>query len=304
MRIAIFGAGAMGCLYGARLSASGHFITMIDVRQEVVDAVNERGIQLDGHGGPLQAGATAVNSTEASGPVDLFSVHAHADGSKQGAEVAARVLAPDGYAITFQNGIGNVEALVGSLGKDRVLGGISYNSAAGSSPGAARHTNPGITWIGELDGALSDRVRNLAETLEQAGFATTVSDNIVGVIWEKFIHNCAINPICALAGLMANEVSKVSEADEIQDRLLDELLAIVRAKGIQLVGDDPVAEIKETCRKTAVKPSMLQHVEAGQQTEIDSQNGAAVREGRALGIPTPYNEAVTLMVKARTSPSR
>ena len=109
----------------------------------------------------------------------------------------------------------------------------------------------------------------------------------------------AINPICALTGLLANQVSAGAAADALQDRLLEELLAIVRARGIRLVEADPIASIKEICRTVAVKPSMLQHVEAGQTTEIDAQNGAAVRAGRDLGIPTPFNEALTLMIKAK-----
>jgi 2-dehydropantoate 2-reductase len=301
MRITIIGAGAMGCLYGARLSGLGHHVSLLDIRPDVVDAINRDGLLLDGASGPLKVAATAAVPDDAVGPADLISVHAHTDGTVDAARVASRVLAADGCAITFQNGIGNVEALVEAVGRHRVLGGISYNSARSAGPGCATHTNAGITWIGELDGSESARVADLCRLLEEAGFATRVSDNIMGIIWDKFIHNCAINPICAVTGLLANEVSAVPEADALQDRLLEELLAIVRARGIRLVDEDPIESIKEICRTVAVKPSMLQHIEAGQATEIDAQNGAAVRAGRALGIPTPYNEAVTMMVKAKSA---
>ena len=244
--------------------------------------------------------AAATGPDAATGPVDLVIVQAHASGSAQAAQVADRVLSPAGFAITLQNGIGNIEALADLLGAQRVLGGISYNSASSNGPGQSQHTNAGRTWIGELDGTATKRVAALAATFEAAGFATTMSDNIIGVIWDKFVHNCAINPVAAVAGLRANQVSQSPAADALQDRLLEELLALVRAKGVTLVEEDPVAAIKETCRRVTVKPSMLQHVEAGLATEIAAQNGAAVREGRALGLEMPYNEAVTLMVTALT----
>ena len=299
MRITIIGAGSMGCLYGARLAAQGHQISLLDIRADVVDAINRTGLVLDGVSGRLEIAARAALPDDAVETADLVSVHAHTEGTADAARVASRILAPDGCAITLQNGIGNVEALIEAVGRHRVLGGISYNSASSAGPGRATHTNAGITWIGELDGAESARLSALSRLLEEAGFATRISDNITGIIWDKFIHNCAINPICALTGLLANQVSAVAAAAALQDRLLEELLAIVRARGIRLIEADPIASIKEICRTVAVKPSMLQHVEAGQTTEIDAQNGAAVRAGRDLGIPTPYNEALTLMIKAK-----
>ena len=298
MRITIIGAGSMGCLYGARLSDAGHNIAMVDVRENVVEAINDHGLLVEGVSGRVQAKASAATPEAATDPADLVCVQAHAGGSSDAALLARRILTPGGCAITLQNGIGNVEALVDQLGERQVLGGISYNSASSTGPGRSQHTNPGVTWIGELDGSATDRVQTLSATFEGAGFETTISDNIIGVIWGKFVHNCAINPVAALAGLRADELSRCPSADALQDRLLDELLALVKAKGVQLVEEDPVEAVKETCRTTAVKPSMLQHVEAGVATEIDAQNGAAVREGRALGLSMPYNEAVTLAVSA------
>ena len=300
MKITIVGAGSMGCLYGAHLARIGHQIAMVDVRDDVIQAITDRGLELEGVSGSVTAAAAATSPDAATGPVDLVIVQAHSSGSSQAARVAGRVLGPKGFAITLQNGIGNVEALVDVLGSEQVLGGISYNSASSNGPGQSQHTNAGPTWIGELDGTATERVAALAATFEAAGLATTVSDNIIGVIWDKFVHNCAINPVAAVAGLRANQVSQSRAADALQDRLLEELLALVRAKGVTLVEEDPVEAIKETCRRVTVKPSMLQHVEAGLATEIAAQNGAAIREGRALGLEMPYNEAVTLMVTALT----
>ena len=301
MKFCIIGAGAMGSLYGGGLAASGHEVTLIDAWSEVVEAINRDGLRLDGIGGDRRIGVQAATPDTASGRVDYALVQVDANNTAAAAQCAQRLVGDDGCAITLQNGIGNVETLSDCLGKDRVLGGISYNSVTNTNPGHATHTNAGHTLIGELDGTRSDRVQLLCEALEGAGFETVISDNIIGVIWNKWIHNSAINPISAVTGLLAGEIAGNPAADELQDHLLSEILEVVRAKGIVLADENPAVEIKETSATVMIKPSMLQHMESGRQTEIDSQNGAVVREGQALGIPTPWNHAITLLVKARSA---
>ncbi|MFO1349384.1 MAG: 2-dehydropantoate 2-reductase [Gammaproteobacteria bacterium] len=194
--------------------------------------------------------------------------------------------------------MGNLEILIEALGKTRVLGGLSYHSGALRGPGHASHTHAGPTWLGELDGSRSARVAQLHEMLAAAGFKPETVDNIIGYIWSKFIHNCAINPICAATGLRVGELARVPAADALQTKIIEEALAIIRAKNIAITEPDPLPTIKAFCKIKFNKPSMLQHMEAGKRTEIDALNGAIVREGRALGIPTPYNEALSWIIKA------
>ncbi len=298
MKITVIGAGAMGCLHGARLAHSGHDVMLIDVRRDVVDAINRDGVHVDGVGGELHVSMRAQTDDDATGPADAVFVLAHTDGSQDAARTASRIIADEGYAITLQNGIGNVEALTDALGRQRVLGGNSFNSASSTGPGRVTHTNRGPTTIGELDGTETDRARSLRDALEQAGIPTQISGNVMGVIWSKFIHSCAITPICAVTGMRAGMIAGCPSADSLQDRILQELLAVARARRIKLADDDPAPAIKEVCRTSPVKPSMLQHVEQGRPTEIDALNGALLREAKAVGIETPYNEAITLMVKA------
>ena len=301
MRISVIGAGALGCLHGVYLAEAGHEVTLIDIRPDIVEAIKRDGLRLDGVRGEHRTTVDSATPDTASGPSDVVIVVAHTDGTLAAAQLTRRLLTDDGCAITLQNGIGNVEALVDAIGPQRVLGGSSYNSATFNGPGDTTHTNAGPTWIGDLDGQRTHRVDDLYRTLEQAGFEVQVSDNILGVIWNKFVQSSAIHAICALSGLMAGEITAVPEADALQDRALQEALAVVKAKGITLADDDPVASVKRVSSTVFVRPSMLQHVEQGRATEIDSQNGALVREGRALGIDTPYNEALTLLVKAHAA---
>ena len=304
MRIAIVGAGAMGCLYGGLLARAGEDVVLIDAWADHVAAIARDGLRLDGITGDLTIAVAAAVSAAGVAPVDAVLVQTNTTDTAAAAETAAAVLKPAGYALTLQNGVGNVESLAEVLGPGRVLGGLSYHSAAGQGPGHVTHTHAGPTWIGELDGARSPRLKALDALLWRAGFEPVIVDDIMGFIWNKFIHNCAINPISAVTGLRGGEIARDPAADALQTRIVEEALAVVRAKGIALPEADPLGAIKAFCRIKYNKPSMLQHVEQGKLTEIDALNATVVREGRALGIPTPYNEALTWMVRAVADRSR
>ena len=198
----------------------------------------------------------------------------------------------------MQNGIGNWETLAGQLGGSRVLAGSTYNSGAALGPGRARHTNLGPTVIGETDGALSERAREIGRLLDAAGLPVEITDNIQGHIWSKFVHNCAINPVSAITRLRPGEIARTKTAARLLDQILDEVLAIVAIAGIRLPESDPRAHIRDHCWERYNRPSMLQHLENERATEIDALNGALVRLAGELGVPVPFNEAVMLVVKA------
>ena len=297
MRIYVVGSGAMGSLYGGLLNRAGYDVTLIDLWAEHVEAINQKGLHLDGISGDLTLKLKAVTKTRDAGVADVVFIQVNTYNTTAAAQTARQLLKPSGYAVSFQNGAGNVETLIEVLGKERVVGGLSYHSAAAIAPGHARHTHHGPTWLGELDGSRTPRVQALSDALQSAGLAPVIVDDIVGYIWTKVILNSAINPICAAMGIRVGEVPRTPGADELQTRIVEEAIAVLTAKGVKLVDPDPMATIKAHCRHKFNKPSMLQHMEHGKETEVDSLNGAIVRMGRALGVPTPYNEALTWMVK-------
>lgn len=298
MRICIIGAGAMGSLYGAMLARGGAEIVLYDSWREHVETVRRDGLRLSGITGDFTVQVEATTDAEALGKRDLCICQVNAYATTEAAKVAASVLGDEGYCLTLQNGVGNIEKLMAVLGRDRVMGGLSYHSAAMGGPGHSIHTHAGPTWLGELDGSRTPCLEALAALLVRSGFQPTLVDDIQGFIWGKFIHNCSINPICAVAGIRVGEIPTNDAADEFQTRVIEEALAIIRAKGIRVPEADPLGAIKKFCKVKFNKPSMMQHVESGKRTEIDALNGVIVDEGRKLGIPTPFNEALTLMVHA------
>jgi 2-dehydropantoate 2-reductase len=294
----------MGSLYGGLLHRAGVDITLVDIWREHVEAIKRNRLRLEGVSGDLQLDLKAVTEPRETGVADVVFIQVNAYATRDAAQTARKVLKGSGYAVTFQNGAGNVETLCEVLGRPRVVGGLSYHSAAVAGPGHVLHTHRGPTWLGELDGSASQRVRALADALERAGLQPTIVDNIMSHIWTKFIHNSAINPICAALGLRVGEIPRTAGADELQTRIIEEALAVLGAKGIRLADADPMKTIKEFCKAKFNKPSMLQHMEAGKETEIDSLNGCIARLGKELGIPTPYNEALTWIVKGMNAHRR
>jgi 2-dehydropantoate 2-reductase len=186
--------------------------------------------------------------------------------------------------LSLQNGIGNVEALGEALGLERVVAGSTYNSGATLGLARVLHSNAGPTWIGEAVGGSSDRVCDLARRMTAAGLPITVSENVMSLIWSKFVHNCAINAVSAITGLRPGEIARNASAAWIMEALLDEILAVVDRAGIDLPEHDPRAEIYDHAWERYNKPSMLQHLESGHATEIDALNGALVKKAKSLGI--------------------
>ncbi len=297
MRIHIIGSGAMGSIYGGLLFRAGYDVTLIDVREDHLAAIRRDGLRIEGVRGEHVVRIPAVERDAQLPPADLAIVFTDCNAIADAARNARRLLAPDGFAVTLQNGIGNVEALTASLGKARVAGGVTMNSGANPAPGCVVYTNAGVTSIGELDGRPSERIEALASMLNRAQIETRVVADPMAQIWSKFVHNCAVNALAAVSGLRSGEIYRTPEMSALQDRVIDEILEVVERKGVALPEADPRKKIKEHCRVRYNKPSMMQHVEQGRQTEIDALNGALLREAKALGIAVPYNEAVVAFVK-------
>ena len=304
MRIAVVGAGAMGGSYGGLLAAAGEDVSLVDTRSDHVEAIRSGGLRVSGVFGEHLVRVPAAESPEGLDPAegawaDLVIVFTDSNATREAARAAGRLLAPEGCVATFQNGIGNVETLAEELGAARVLGGSSMCSALVEAPGHVVMTHRGPTSIGELDGRRTARLRRAAAAIERAGFEVRVEDDVNARIWTKFIINSAVNALCATTGLRLGEVARLPEMDALQDRVLDEAFALVRAKGLPIPEADVRAGIKRSCRLKFSRPSMLQHVESARRTEIDAINGALVRESHRLGLAAPYNEALTALLKGR-----
>lgn len=298
MRIAMIGAGAMGSVFGARFARAGADVVLFDADRTHVEAIEVGGLHVEAPDGSATLRVPATTHVEKIGKADLAVVLVDSNAAADAAKIAQRVLGKNGAALTLQNGIGNVEILSAALGAGRVIAGTTYNSAARVKPGHVLHSNIGDTVLGEVDGSASGRIEKIARLLREAGLPVTVSDNVMGHIWLKFVLNAAINPVSAMTGLRPGEIARVQPARDLLERVLDEVLTVVAAKKIVLPVDDPRGHVLDHAWERYNRPSMLQHVEEGRRTEIDALNGALVKEAKTLGIAVPFNQAVVLAIKS------
>ena len=299
MNIVVVGAGAMGGSFGGMLALAGNEVRIIDTDDAHVSAINRDGLLINGVLGTHRVELSAETKPRDGEAADVVIMFCDTNNTKKAAKTVAKLIGNHGFAITFQNGIGNVEALTAEIGAARTLGGSSMCSAANLGPGHVSLTHMGKTSLGELDGVSSPRVKALADKLTDAGFVVEVSDQIMGQIWQKFLVNCAVNAIAATTGLRSGEIPRVPALAAYQERVIDEAVKVIELKNIKLPNPNVIDDLREHLPNRFNRPSMLQHVDAGRPTEIDAINGAIVREAEILGISTPYNESLVALLKGR-----
>ena len=122
-------------------------------------------------------------------------------------------------------------------------------------------------------------------------------DDIVATMWGKFVHNCGINAVCAITDLRPGNLQEVPAVDAFQTRIIEEVVALAEAKGIEIPEERPVEAVKTYCSTKFHRVSMVQHLARGRMTEIDALNGYVVRESEKLGLNAPYNDALTKLIQ-------
>lgn len=297
MRIAMIGSGAMGSSLGGRLARIGKDVILFDHNEAHVGAIKRTGLTVTTPTDTFTVTVPATTRIAEVKDIDLAIVFVDGPSTKDVVGFLPKLLTADGAALTMQNGVGNVEAIAAVIGVGRVLAGPTYCSAAMTEPGHALNTNIGETTLGEASGAMSERAKSIAAMLTSAGFPAAAKTNIMGHVWSKFVLNCALNPLAAISGLRSGEIARNPAMSALLDAITDEILAVVKAKGISLPGPDPHHIIREHALLRYNRPSMLQHIEAKRPTEIGSLNEALVREADVLGIPVPINRTVIALVR-------
>lgn len=236
--------------------------------------------------------------TQPTDPVDLLIVLVKAYATAGALRWAAGVIGPETVALTLQNGLGNAEALAEAVGAERVLVGSTAQGATLLEPGVVRHGGSGPTAIAAwTEGGPAARVVDrVADLLSGAGFATTVAADGRRLLWSKLVVNAAINPVTALLGVPNGMVLELPAARELMEAAAREAGAVAAALGIDL-GEEPVERAVSIARATAAnRSSMLQDLERGRRTEVAAISGAVVQHGRQVGVRTPVNEGLALLI--------
>jgi 2-dehydropantoate 2-reductase len=298
-RVVVVGPGALGCLFAGLLAQAGHDIGLLGRRREQAEALTRDGITVERDGITRQVGVRADIDPARLGPADLAIVLVKATDTAEAARSVPSLLGDKGVALSLQNGLGNVEALVAVLGADRVLGGVTSQGATLLGTGHIRHAGFGVTTFAEAAGGLSERAETIAAFFSAAGFEARAAEAIPPLVWGKLIANAAINPLGALLNCYNGETATRPSAERLFVELAAEAGAVARALGVPLPFPDPVEHARSVARVTATnRNSMLQDVENGRRTEIDAINGAVARLGREVGVPTPTNAIMADLIRA------
>jgi 2-dehydropantoate 2-reductase len=290
MQVAVIGAGAVGCYYGGLLLKAGHDVTFIG-RQPHVDAINAEGLLLDiktfkGH---LPAKAATGTASLAAPDLVLVCVKS-ADTETAGRSLAGR-LRTETSVLSLQNGVDNSTRLAAVTGH-AVIPVVVYVGSEMAGPGHVRHHGGGDLAIGAS--AASEK---LAQMLQAAGIGVTIADDIEVTLWSKLIINCAFNALSAVADISYGPMLEVDGTRDVVSGAVQEAVTVARACGVS-IPDDIIAHImKIPANMPNQKSSTAQDLARGKPSEIDFLNGYVVRKGAELGIPTPTNQALQVMVK-------
>lgn len=294
--VAVIGAGAVGGYFGGMLARAGARVTLIG-RQAFVEAVRKSGLQLDTvqFQETVHPDASTEIAAAAGAEVVLFCVKTTDTASA--AKSLAEYISPGTTVVSLQNGVNNAEEIRAAAGIE-ALPAVVYVAAAMSPPGRVKHLGRGDLVVGPRD-ARTERVANL---FGQAKVPCRISDNIEGELWTKLLWNCALNAISALGHVTYGEIFASADARRIIETLVDEVLAVARAKGIHPPGlEDPRAALagalKIAEQMSGTRSSTAQDMERGKRTEIESLNGYVARLGEQLGVATPVNHALFTLVK-------
>ena len=284
----------MAGLFGGRL-ASHADVTLLGSWTEGLDAVRKRGIRLQENGKAIEVTVRATDDPSECEGVKSALVLVKSWQTEMAAKMLGSCLAADGVALTLQNGLGNIEVLEAAIGPERATLGVTTTGATLLGPGTVRAGGSGPTYV-----APHPRLEPLVELLETSGFEVRAASDLMSLLWGKLVVNTGINALTALLEVRNGELLESSHGRSVMNATAQETARVAEAQGIRLPYDDPSQEVEGVARRTGEnESSMLQDIRRDAPTEVDAINGAVVREGERLGVPTPVNRSLWNLVRAK-----
>jgi 2-dehydropantoate 2-reductase len=298
MKIVMMGPGAMGSLFGGLLTRVGEELWLVGYREDQVDTICSVGLTFEEKGKTQTIPMNATSDVTSVGKADLVIFFVKTYDTEKAVSDALILEKEDTIFLTLQNGLGNEEVICKQIDRKKVMLGVTGHGATLIRPGHIRHAGWGQTFIGELDQRITDRAIRIAQMFSRAGIETEVSSNIQANVWGKLLVNVGINALTALTGFKNGQLADYPETMRLMEKLVAEAAEVAIKKGIQ-IDENPIDRVRKVVEATREnRSSMGQDFDHRQRTEIDAINGAVVREAQRLGIPVPFNQAVTDLVKA------
>jgi 2-dehydropantoate 2-reductase len=301
MKISVIGAGAMGSLFGGKLSRAGNEVQLFDINEDHMDRVSRDGLTIEelGTGSEIVTRPRAGTDPDVLNASDVMIIFVKSSSTHSACEQCTPYALEDTIVVTLQNGVGNADILKSFFGSSRTAAGVTSEGATFLEPGRIRHAGTGPTYLSMFDRD-NGKLAPFVNELNKAGFETKIESGIENLVWSKLIINIGINALTALMNLENGRLLEFSELKGIIGDLVSEAVEVAEAKGLTLTFDNPLQAVYDVCEKTAAnRSSMLQDFDKKQTSEIDFINYPIVQAGEELGIATPVNRTISRLVKAR-----
>jgi len=308
MNILVFGLGALGTVYSCLLKKAGHYVCGIDF-PSTVKAINKNGVEITGiwgnHKAQLDELATDVTQLDLS-HYDLIILTVK---SYETANVVKQIqdrISPKTYLLLAQNGYGNFEAATNYIASDKVILARVIFGAVTKNAGLSEVTViADDVVIGSPIRAIKEEFLNdLANIFSVAGIPTRTSNNVMKYIWGKIIYNSALNPLGAILEVSYGTLAQDINCRNIMNSIIKEIFAVLKELKQDTLWSDAAAYLQDFYSKMVPSTSlhfasMLQDIQSKRPTEIDYLNGAVIQLGQEQGVPTPVNETIYNLLKAK-----
>jgi len=292
--ILIVGTGALAGLFGGRLASRAE-VTLFGSWADGLEALRQRGIRLQENGEATEFQVRATDDpSECEGATNAL-VLVKSWQTEAAADTLLQCLAPEGVALTLQNGLGNIEVLEAAIGAERAALGVTTTGATLLGPGRVRVGGEGPTYV-----APHPRLETLVDLLQASGFEVRADPDLMSLVWGKLVVSAGINALTALLEVQNGELLERPQARLLMNEAALETAQVAEAQGIKLPYENPSHEVERVAKQTAEnESSMLQDVRRSVPTEVEAINGAVVREGKLHGVPTPVNWSLLNLVRAK-----
>ncbi len=308
MNILVVGLGALGTVFATMLKKAGHQVHAL-TRDRYLNALRDRRVHIGGiwgsHEAVLDGIASSINSFRGTAfDLAILTVKAYDTGAAI-LQVKPLVTA-DTLVLVAQNGYGNYETVAAEVGKDHsLLSRVIFGVKPLGTGNAEVTVIADAVRLGQPEAAVPEaRCREIARTINAAGIPTEYAANITAVLWDKILYNAALNPLGAVLECTYGQLAEDPGTRSLMDAMIGEIFEVARSHGFPLNWKN-AAEYRDHFYAKLVPPtakhypSMYYDVKAGKRLEIDALNGAIVRLGREKGIPTPVNETITALIRAK-----
>ncbi len=299
MRIVVVGAGAMGSLFASYLTSVSDDVWVYDIWQEHVDIINREGLLITRNKSDYRIKLKATSNPGDPGVADLVIIFVKHDNTRQAVKDAMPMIGPNTTVLTLQNGIGNVEILQEVIPTEQILFGLTTLPCELLGPGHIESSGhgQGETHFWPLSGKIATMADEICSIFNQACIHTRISPDIQLKIWEKLTVICSYAAMSAVTRLKVGDLIDREEIQPILEGLISEVVMVAQNKGISLERNESIVFARQVAEEGRDHiPSILADILKNRKTEIECLNGAVVREGRKLGVSTPYNQVLYCLI--------